>query len=291
MGSVIKMDFYRLFTSLSFKICLGVVFLINLAEGPITKLVFNIGKSLLEGSDDPDAQKSLAEMGEWIPDFDVGNLLADGLGVICTAVFLLCIVYFCFADIQHGYIKNIAGQLPSRGHTIVSKYVVIQFTTILFFIVTFVGNIAGQLIVGRSLKFEYIYRGALNFDTGIKAPDEVFTMGQAFATFGVKFLLLSGMCALILLLTTGIGSNVAGTIAAILCGGGFTGLAYSGISAGIDKLFKTEDFELGDYMPDSLYRSELVKEGFLLRGLIVAVITIVVLMFITTRLYNKKDIK
>ena len=116
-------------------------------------------------------------------------------------------------------------------------------------------------------------------------------MGEAFATFGVKFLLLSGMCALILLLTTGIGSNVAGTIAAILCGGGFTGLAYSGISAGIDKLFKTEDFKLGDYMPDSLYRSELVKEGFLLRGLIVAVITIVVLMFITTRLYNKKDIK
>jgi len=96
---------------------------------------------------------------------------------------------------------------------------------------------------------------------------------------------------LVLLLTTGVGSNVAGTIVAVLCGAGFAGLAYSGITAGINKLFKLEDFDLGNYMPDSLYRTNLLEEGRMLTGLIVGVIAVVVLMYFTTTLYNKKDIK
>ncbi|MBP1536967.1 MAG: hypothetical protein ILA17_03740, partial [Ruminococcus sp.] len=79
---------------------------------------------------------------------------------------------------------------------------------------------------------------------------------------------------------------------AILCGAGFTGLAYTGISAGINKLFKfKKDFELSDYMPDSLYRTNLNEEGCMLRALIVGIITVVVLLYFTTKLYNKRDIK
>ena len=286
MGNVIRMDLYRLRKALSFKICLIIVFLLNALDGPITKIIFNIGKSFLEKSDDPEAQKSLAEMGEWSKDFYVGNLIAGQLGTICTAIFLLCIVYFCYADIQHGYIKNIAGQLPSRGHTIISKFVVIQITTFVFYAATIAGTVIGNVIIGQNLKFELFYKG--DEDT----PDKTFTMLQAFGEFAVKWLLLAGLCALILLLTTGIGSNVAGTIVAVLCGAGFTGLAYMGISAGINKLFKfKEDFELSNYMPDSLYRTNLNDEGCMLRALIVGIITVVLLLYFTTKLYNKKDIK
>ncbi len=291
MGNVIRMDLYRLTKSLSFKICLLVVFLLNAIEAPVSKIIYNVGKSLLEKQNSADAQESLEKMGEWSADFHIGNLVAGQLGVICTAVFLLCIVYFCFADIQHGYIKNVAGQLPSRGHTIISKFVVIQFTTLVFYVVTIIGNIIGNVIIGQHIKFDLFYAGSKDLETGAVEPDKVFSMGAAFGEFAIKWLLLSGMCALILLLTTGIGSNVAGTIVAVLCGAGFTGLAYSGITAGINKLFKFKNFELSDYMPDSLYRTNLFEENCVLRALIVAVITIVVLMYLTTTLYNKKDIK
>ncbi len=292
MGNVIKMDIYRLLTSLSFKVCLIVVFLLNLADGPIQKLTYHLGKMLLKSSGDEDSQKALENMGEWVAEFHFGNLIANQLGVICTVVLLLCIVYFCYADIQHGYIKNIAGQLPSRGHTIVSKYAVIQFTVIVFYAVSVIGNFIGQLIVGRKPIFDMYISGELDLETGESAAGQTFTMLQAFAEFGVKFLLLTAVCSLILLLTTGIGSNVAGTIVAVVCGAGFTGLVYSGISAGINKLFSfKEDFVLSDYMPDSLYRTDLFAEEQVLRGLIVGIISIFILMFFTTRLYNKKDIK
>ena len=59
-----------------------------------------------------------------------------------------------------------------------------------------------------------------------------------------------------------------------------------------NKLFKfKEEFALSDYMPDSLYRTNLNDEGCMLRALIVGIITVVVLLYFTTTLYNKKDIK
>lgn len=290
MGNVIRMDLYRLVKSMSFKVCLIIVFLLNIIEGPLGKIMFSLGKRLAEQNEDP--KKALAQLGEWDNTFHFGNILADQLGTICTAVFLLCIVWFCYSDIQHGYIKNIAGQLPSRGHTIISKFVVIQFTTLLFYVVTVIGNTAGQLMVGRKMVFDMRIAGEFNEDTLTRAEDKIFSMGSALGEFAIKWLLLTGICALVLLLTTAVGSNVAGTIVAILCGAGFTGLAYSGISAGINKLFKfKKDFELSDYMPDSLYRTNLAEEGCMMRALVVAVVTIFVLMYVTTRMYNKKDIK
>ena len=283
MGNVIKMDLYRLVKSLSFKICLIVVLVLSLTDGPITKIVYDLGKKVAESADD--GGEALAKLGEWSNEFHFGNIIASQLGVICTAVFLLCIVWFCFADIQHGYIKNIAGQLPSRGHTIVSKFAVIEFALVIFFVVKIIGETAGQLIIGREMKLDMFYAGTDG------APDQVFSLGAAFAELGVKLLLLSGICALVLLLTTGVGSNIAGTIVAVLCGAGFTGLAYSGITAGINKLFKTDEFDLSCYMPDSLYRTDLWSDELMLNGLIMGIASIAVLMYFTFTLYNKKDIK
>ncbi len=270
MGNVIRMDLYRLVKSMSFKVCLIIVFFMNLIEGPLGKIMFNLGKKLAEQNEDP--EKALAQLGEWDNTFHFGNVLADQLGTICTAVFLLCIVWFCYADIQHGYIKNIAGQLPSRGHTIISKFVVIQFTTLLFYAVTVIGNTIGQLLVGRHIVFDMSVAGDFDEETLTRAEEKIFGMGSVLAEFAIKWILLTGLCALVLLLTTAIGSNVAGTIVA--------------------KLFKfKKDFELSDYMPDSLYRTNLNDEGCMLRALIVGIITVVVLLYFTTKLYNKKDIK
>ncbi|SDB09312.1 hypothetical protein SAMN02910317_00495 [Ruminococcaceae bacterium FB2012] len=282
MGNVIRMDLYRLRRALSFKIGLIIVFVMNLAEGPLTKIIYDVSKKIAESAEN--SEEVLAELGEWNNSFHFGNIIAGQMGIICTAVFLLVIVKFCYADIQHGYIKNIAGQLPSRGHTIVSKFIAIQFAILVFYAATIIGNTAGQFIIGREIKFDMFFAGYDGY------PDKVFSMGAAAGEFAIKWLLLSGLCALVLLLTTGIGSNIAGTIVAVLCGAGFTGLAYTGISAGINKLFNIKEFALSEFMPDSLYRTDLFNEDCVLTALAIAAVFIVVIMYLTTTLYNKRDI-
>ena len=283
MGNVIRMDLYRFRKALSFKVCLLIVFLLNLIDGPLGKLFFNIAKKIAEKAEN--SEEELEKLGTWDNSFHIGNVIAGQLGTICTVVFLLCIVWFCYADIQHGYIKNIAGQLPSRGHTIISKFVVIQFAILVFYVASVIGSTLGNLIIGQNIKWDMCISG----DFG--EPDKFYSMAQVFAEFGIKWILLAGICTLVLLLTTAIGSNVAGTIIAILCGAGFSGLAYAGITTGLNKLFKFKDFDFSDYMPDSLYRTNLFATNSVIRALIVGIITVVVLMYFTTTLYNKKDIK
>lgn len=290
MRNVIKMDIYRLLTSLSFKVCIILVFVQNFISGPLTKIIFFIARKLMLSSDM--TEQEVDELfGVWSRDFHIGNAIASQLGGICTIIFLLCIVFFSYSDIQHGYIKNIAGQLPKRSYTVISKFTVMQLTALIFYGVSVFAKTLGQLICGQRLKFDMLFPGEFDMETFAFGPDRVFSLGHALAEFGVKILLLSCMCALILLLTTGLSSNVAGTIAAVVVGAGFTGVAYAAASLAVSKLFRLEDFSFSDYMPDSLYRSDLVADGGMIRGIIIAIAATAVLLFITIKLYDKKELK
>ena len=290
MLNVIKMDIYRLVTSLSFKVCIILVFVQNFISGPLTKLFVFLARKIMMSSDM--TEQEVDEMfGTWSRDFHVGNAIASQLGGMCTIIFLLCVAFFSYSDIQHGYIKNIAGQLPRRSYTVISKFTVMQLAALIFYGVSVFAKTFGQLICGQRLRFDMVFPGELDMETFTFGPEKVFSLGHAFAEFAVKFLLLSSICALILLLTTGLGSNVAGTIAAVVVGAGFTGAAYAAASLAVNKLLKAKDFSFSDYMPDSLYRSDLIADGGMIRGIIAAVATTAVLLFVTIKLYDKKEIK
>lgn len=290
MLNVIKMDIYRLMTSLSFKVCIILVFIQNFIFGPLTKIIFYLARKITLNSDM--TEQEVDELfGVWSRDFHVGNAIASQLGGICTIIFLLCVVFFSYSDIQHGYIKNIAGQLPRRSYTVISKFTVMQLTMLIFYGVSVFANTLGQLICGQRLRFDMVFPGELDVETFTFGPDRVFSIWHSFAEFGVKILLLSCMCALILLLTTGLGSNVAGTIAAVVVGAGFTGAAYMAASLAVSRLFRLEDFSFSDYMPDSLYRSDLIADGGMIRGIIAAILTAAILLFVTIKLYDKREIK
>ena len=284
MIKVIKMDIYRLTKATSFKVCLIIVFLLNLISGPAEKLLFNLAKALV--GEDSEAGK---ELGSFIFNYHLGNTIAAPLGAITTVILLLCIVWFSSADISHGYIKNIAGQLPSRGHTIVSKFVASQATIIIFIAAAIIGNCIGQLLIGRTFVMDMSYTGI----TSLSEP-RTFPLYAAFGELAIKWILLTAICALILLFTTALGSNVIGTIVAVLSGAGLTGAAYAGISAGINALLRLKEgheFSLADYMPDSIYHSNIINSDDVVRALIVGVVSVVLIMFFTVTLYNKKDIK
>ena len=120
MGNVIRSDIYRLFRQKSLYIIMGIVALLNFAEGPVLKILFNLTKSLASDDD-------VAEMGGFMSEMKFSTILSESLGNVDTVFVLLVVIWFAYADLAHGYVKNIAGQLSKKGNIVISKTAVTAF--------------------------------------------------------------------------------------------------------------------------------------------------------------------
>lgn len=259
MGNIIRMDLYRLHKTVSYKVCLLIVALMNLVIGPMERGIYLLTKRMV-GEDDA----------RWVGSMDFSEFLDRPFGTFDIIVVMLSIVWFTHADIENGYIKNIAGQLPKKGYTVISKFITLIVHNLIFTAAALIGQTVGYMIVKN-----------VNFTNGIST---------AAGHFCVRFLLMMAMSSLVLFLTTALGARTLGSIAAVLWGGGFLSLAYMGVDMLISKLFKLEDFTLGNYMPDSLFHTgaDDFENG---RGIIVGAAFCVVLLVLSIRIFNKRDVK
>ena len=48
-----------------------------------------------------------------------------------------------YMDLANGYVKNIAGQVPSHGYLAVSKMIVIAIHNLIFMVVGLIGSLIG----------------------------------------------------------------------------------------------------------------------------------------------------
>ena len=74
----------------------------------------------------------------------------------------------------------------------------------------------------------------------------------------------------------------------VLFGLGLLGLIYLGIDAGLDRLFPKKDFLVSDYMPDQLYAE---TKPDTLAALIVSAVTILLFLWLSVRIFDRKDVK
>ena len=267
MRNIIRMDYYRLVHSKSFKINMLLVFFISLMSKPITMWMFKLMNNIAE---------QLSEEGNEIeviayPDtVMLSSLLCDPFGyTILIVLCLICMIGFAYADIANGYIKNYAGQLTKKGNSIISKFTVIGILNMFFMIAALAGSVIGELLVRK-----------IECDPGVP---------QAVGTFFLKFLLLQSLCTILLFFTAGIKQKTIATVAGVVLGSGMLGLAYMGLNSVIEKVFKLESFNINDYAPDSL----LVSGGNLAaaNALLVSVVIIAVFLPLTVRIFNKSDVK
>ncbi|MBR1750196.1 MAG: hypothetical protein IJ740_04805 [Ruminococcus sp.] len=258
MLNIIRMDLYRMYKTKSFRICLIIVTLLNLAVGPLEKALFNMVADLSD-------TESL-----WDNNTVFSEILGAPFGTFDTIAVMLSVVWFTHADIADGYIKNIAGQLPRKGHTVISKFCALIVHNAMFTLAAIIGQTIGQMIVRK-----------VDFSTGI---------ADAAGDLCIRFLLLMAMSSLVLFFTTAVGARTGGSIIAVLWGGGFLSLAYSGVDMLFSKLLKMDDFQLGDYMPDSNFHesADAFSSG---RAFIVAIVFIVALNVLSINVFNKKDVK
>ena len=257
MGNVLRMDMYRLFKSTSYKVIWICVMLLNLSVGPIEKGLYLLAKNF--------SSSSSATIN---PVFKVAPIIAHPIGIIDGMLMLLSIVWFSYADLGHGYIKNIAGQLPKKGQTVISKFIAIEFHNLFLLLTAAVFQFAG-LIIFRSPDFS--------------------GWEKAIGYFGVNWCLYMAISSLVLLFSTGFKSKNAATVVAVLMGTGMLALFYTLIDMGLHKIPFSfmKKFSLADYMPDAL----LGEKPPVVKSLIVSACFVVVLIRLTVYIFNKKDIK
>lgn len=255
MGNLIKMDLYRMNKSRIFRVCLALTFIIALCTTPLGWVLIQLSKALAPGEN--------VVLPETV---DLCAMIASPISSINIMLALLSIVGFFYADMESGYIKNIAGQMPRKGFTVLSRFIAALPHNLAFMLVALIGVVIGTLPFQRIIVESSV-------------PESILY-------FILKLLLMQGICAILLLVTTSFRNKSFGMILAVLLGLPLMGLIYLGINTGLGQVFK--GININPYMPDMVLREDAPDK---LRAFLVAAVTIGIFLPLSTSVFDKKDIK
>ena len=261
MGNLIKMDLRRLFHTPMFIISMCVVAVLNI----ITSCGITIVARLISENPQPSTQ-SVSEI-----------LMTPFAGGIFAVALFASLINFSYADIANGYVKNLAGQLKRRSDLVVSKFIVIGIHNIVFLLVGVLSQfIAYGILVALKI-------------ASFANDGKIFA---ALITLVLKWMLCMAIASILLFLTTGVKNKTLATIVGVVIGTGSLGLAYFGLNMAINKFFKTEDFDVSNFMPDSLMSSvNVAANTAVLNAVIVAIVCSAIFLGLTIKVFNTRDVK
>lgn len=276
MLNLLRMNNRRIFRSKMFAIAFLVILVTSIASAPVERALMKavVGFAVsVETESKSSESENTAALGDALGNTEaakVSEIIADPFVITFLPLFiLLLVVSFSYMDIENGFIKNIAGQQPKRSRVAVSKYLTIMLSNLVLMLTALIGQVISKYIVGK-----------VEIDAG--------AIPQAVYTFGVRWLLLLSLSALLLFLTVGIGAKPLALVTAVLAGTGFLGLIYLGIDTAIQNMLHIQNLSLVDYAPDQL----LTQSGYEgPRAVIVGITFSVVFMLLTVLRADKTDVK
>ena len=276
MLNLLRMNNRRIFRSKMFAIAFLVILVPSIASAPVERALMKavVGFAVsVETESKSSESENTAALGDAVGNTEaakVSEIIADPFVITFLPLFiLLLVVSFSYMDIENGFIKNIAGQQPKRSRVAVSKYLTIMLSNLVLMLTALIGQVISKYIVGK-----------VEIDAG--------AIPQAVYTFGVRWLLLLSLSALLLFLTVGIGAKPLALVTAVLAGTGFLGLIYLGIDTAIQNMLHIQNLSLVDYAPDQL----LTQPGYEgPRAVIVGITFSVVFMLLTVLRADKTDVK
>ena len=256
MANLLRMDLYRMRKAKSFWICLGIAFALALLQTPLAWGLSMIGRMLS------------AETLPFPTTAQMSGIVRDPFLMLNGMLCLLSACSFFYADMENGYIKNIAGQMPRRGFTVLSKYLAILPHNLTFMVAGIIGNLIGTAL------FQQILLDGDILDAAV--------------TFLMKVLLIQSICAILLLVTASFQNKSLGTVIAVLMGLGLMSLVYMMIDTGLDQLFQNKGFSVSDYMPDQLLGQ---LKPPVLDSILVSLATTALFLPLSVRVFDRKDVK
>ncbi len=256
MGKLIRMDLYRMLKAKSFMVCLIIAFVLALANMPLAKLLFALARSL-----SPEIKET------FMAQVSLSAILSEPFPMISLMLLLISLCFFFYADMENGYIKNIAGQMPMKGFTVLSKFMAAIVHNVIFAAAGIIGNLIGNMIVRRII------------------PD--VNVLESIRVLVLQLMLVQSLCAILLLAVTTLRSKSLGMILAVLFGMELTSLIYSGINEGLKPLFGQET-NIIKYMPDFVLSEKPLNT---VKALIVSIVTSAIFLLPAIRILDRKDVK
>jgi ABC-type transport system involved in multi-copper enzyme maturation permease subunit len=273
MFNLIKMDFYRLFRSKALRI--GVI-----AAAAIAFLGMLLNLGVLELikfaiSDDPSSAENMGilfPIVSWLNGVDFADVVFTGTNNLALFVSCMVVASFIGAEQSCGYIKNVAGQLPNRGMTVVSKFVVTCFVQLIILLIyTAVSCLCAPMF----------------FSSYIKA----YSIGIMIEGLLIRFLLFCAINAIVLFICTLTKSHAVSMVVGAILGIGVTSLVYLAANALLSMAKITVD--IAKIMPDGINGLINVSDlgTIAVRAIIVSVIFIAGFLIGAVLLFRKKDVK
>ena len=256
MDKLIRMDLYRMFKSVASVICLALAFGLALAIEPFAKLLYTLANSLS------------SEVNEtFAAEIELSAILSDPFPMLNAMLALLSLCSFFYADVENGYIKNIAGQMPMKGFTVLSKFTAAIVHNLIFAAAGILGNLAGSLLVHR-----------VAMDGAV--PDSIRVLV-------LRLMLFQSIGAILLLVVSTLRSKSLGMILAVLFGLGLTGLIYMGINEGLSQIFGPGT-DISRYMPEIVMGENPLDT---VKAILVSLVTGAVFLTLAIKIFDRKDVK
>lgn len=288
MLNLIKMDVYRMFHTVSTWVMCFVVIAVTAFAVFMTAVDLDaIKESGVANTIEPGLQIEENEVnlnfgiysntkGEWITeDITFAGLLetqlASGFFMIVSLIFVSIFVH---ADQKNGYIKNIAGQIPYKWMTVISKAVAVMVQLLLQFIIMAVSMyIGGKIAFGEQLVW-----------------GNTVELGKV---LGGQYILHLGFAYLILGLCIVFKSVSLSMTLGILLSCKVVTLAYFGINQLVESVLKIEGFDIGKYAIEMNVSSYSIAANgedmvhMLVTGMFYALITLT----LTAVVMQKRDVR
>lgn len=198
------------------------------------------------------------------------SILSSPMALILWAIM---ISVYISAEYKNGFVKSIAGQIPKRSYLVVTKVLLAVVYTIAMFIASFIFIAVSAFIFSRN-----------NMVLGFES--------QMIKLWGVQFLLHVGFSCIYILIATLTRSSSFGIALGIFTGCGLTSLVYNGINWLVNKTGIVKVFSIGNYMIETNMKFMIagITNEYVIRAALVSIVFIVVMMFISMKLLNKRDI-
>ena len=269
MLNLIKMDLYRLSKTKSLKIGLIISAIISFVSISIIAGLANLVPQF-----DATTQATLTMMmpfADWRTNVSFYEIILTATSMLSLMVSAVLASIFISEEQANGYIKNIAGQVKSKGMMTVSKFVALAVMT-LFVLLAYTA--------GAALSGHLFLNNAITYDG----------LSHFLAVFGTKYLIYLSVNAIILFLCTLTKSKSLSIALGDIFGSGASIIAYNIISTFLGIIFKC-DIPLTSYVPDGLVFDITMDapSDALIKATVVGIVYIAIFMAFSMVLMKKRD--
>jgi ABC-2 type transport system permease protein len=208
----------------------------------------------------------------WLGGVDFADVVFTGTNALSLFVSCMIVSSFIGAEQSCGYIKNIAGQLPNRGMTVISKFVVSCLVQLIVLVIyTIVCSLCAVLF----------------FTSYIKGYSIVALVEGLL----IRLLLFCAITAVVLFFCTLTKSHSIAMVIGAIFGIGVTGLVYLAATSLLGML--KISINISKLMPDGI--NGLISVSSLgtitVRAIVVSIVFIAGFLIGAVMLFKKRDVK